>query len=114
MRAAIPAGYMPAASGSGLLFELCPDGIPTEFIEFLTGGAAQHHPHAAHAGSGHHDHDGYGDHQCLVGHMLLSAAAVDDGLLSDTVPVSSPPAETGNRLYFDASRPGYRSRGPPA
>ena len=53
LRAAIPAGYMSATAGSGLLFEFCPEGIPAEFMQIL-------------AGDSGHEH----------GHMLLSAAGV--------------------------------------
>ena len=108
LRAAIPAGYMPAVSGSGFLFEFCPEGVPAEFVEFLTGGTGQHHTHDS---SDHHDHGG---HQCPVGHMLLSAAAVDHGWQSDAVPLAPFQAETGEHAYFEASQPNYRSRGPPA
>ena len=69
LRAAIPVGYMPSAAGTGLLVELCPEYLPSGFMKSLAG----------HEG---HDHDGHeeGGHQCPVGHLLLSAAAVDDAV----------------------------------
>ena len=35
LRAVSPAGYMPAAAGTGLLFEFCPEGIPAGFMQVL-------------------------------------------------------------------------------
>ena len=46
LRALMPLGYMPAAPGSGLLFELCPDQLPPGIS--MAHGAAHHH-HGAHA-----------------------------------------------------------------
>ena len=62
MRALVPAGYMPAAAGSGLLFELCHDGMPMALMEALKGGGHAHDYHAAHA-AGHYgsDHDSSGN-----------------------------------------------------
>lgn len=75
MRALVPAGYMPAAPGSGLLFELCHDGMPPAMMAALKGGGHAHGHHAAHAAghaahaAGHHgshhddavNHGGHGD-----------------------------------------------------
>ena len=108
LRAAIPAGYMPAAAGSGLLFEFCPEGIPAEFMQILTGESGHEHGHMDHGDSGHHDH------QCPVGHMLLSAAAVDDVWQEEAAPVA-PALYTAQRYSFtNVSRTNYHSRGPPA
>ena len=69
LRAFVPAGYMPAAPGKGLLFELCHDGVPAGFLEAL--GGHGHH-------SGHGDHDGHaGGADCSIGH-ILSMAAIDE------------------------------------
>ena len=35
LRALTPDGYMPAAADSGLLFELCPEGMPAEVMQAL-------------------------------------------------------------------------------
>ena len=59
---------MPAAPGSGLLFELCHDGMPAAMMAALKGGGHAHGHHAAHA-AGHHgshhdssaNHRGHGD-----------------------------------------------------
>ena len=69
MRAFIPAGYMPAAPGKGLLFELCHDGLPAGFTQALGG----HDHHAGHGG--HDDHAAGGD--CSIGH-ILSLAFIDE------------------------------------
>ena len=72
MRAFIPAGYMPAAPGKGLLFELCHDGLPAGFMQVLGG----HGHHSGHAGHGDHDeHAGGAD--CSIGH-ILSMAVIDE------------------------------------
>ena len=69
LRAFVPAGYMPAAPGKGLLFELCHDGMPAGFMEALGG-------HGHHSGHGDHDeHSGGGD--CSMGH-ILSLAFIDE------------------------------------
>ena len=65
LRAFIPAGYMPAAPGNGLLFELCHDGLPAGFMQALGG----HGHHAGHGG--HDDHSSGGD--CSIGHILSLA-----------------------------------------
>ena len=69
LRAFVPAGYMPAAPGKGLLFELCHDGLPAGFMQALGG----HGHHAGHAG--HDDHASGGD--CSIGH-ILSLAVIDE------------------------------------
>jgi len=69
LRAFIPAGYMPAAPGKGLLFELCHDGLPVSFMAALDG----HGHHAGHGG--HEEHSAAGD--CSIGH-ILSMAFIDE------------------------------------
>ena len=109
LRALTPDGYMPGSKGSGLLFELCPSGMPPVIMRAL-------------AGEGHHHHHG-GDNnsgsvtateQCPIGHMLASAGAVDTG---------APPVIAPDVAVFDAApvvvthrstSTAYRSRAPPA
>ena len=69
LRAFVPTGYMPAAPGKGLLFELCHDGLPAGFMEALGG----HGHHADHGG--HDTHVSAGD--CSIGH-ILSLAFIDE------------------------------------
>lgn len=106
MQASIPVGYMPAAPGSGLLFELCPAGMPAGFSRSM--GHAHHHVESADEG-GQVDED-----SCPIGHLLSAVVAVDSFWLLDTLaalpihilePV--PPA-----LSRAAAQ--HRSRGPPA
>ncbi len=108
LRAVVPAGYMPAA-GSGLWFELCPEGLPAEFAALLTGETGHHH-------HGHADGENTGDdaHQCPVGHMLLSAAAVDSASQPAELALDRPPATIPIYSFTSASRNHYRSRDPPA
>ena len=109
LRAVIPAGYMPAAVGSGLWFELCPEGLPAEFAELLTGDTAHHH-------HGDADSENAGDdaHQCAVGHMLLSAAAMDSTSQAAELTLELPPATTSIYSFTSRSRTYYQSRAPPA
>ncbi|MEJ2298890.1 MAG: hypothetical protein P8X94_10400, partial [Woeseiaceae bacterium] len=79
LRALTPAGYMPGSPGSGLLFELCPAGMPAGVMQALGGG---HHHHAP-AGSTMSD-----DEQCPIGHMLSGAVAS-----ADPLPVEVPRAK---------------------
>ncbi len=109
LRAAIPAGYMPAGAGSGLLFEFCPEGIPTEFMQVLAGDSAHQHGHMDH-GEASQD-----DHHCPIGHMLTSAAAVDNAWQAETMAAAPPlTAVTPTYSYRSVSRANYYSRGPPA
>lgn len=107
LRAATPAGYMPAGAGSGLLFEFCPEGVPAEFMQLLSGHSA--HDHADHAGGGDHD-----DHSCPVGHMLLSAAAVDNDWQAEITPLATAFDILPGRVLAGTTRTHYHSRGPPA
>ncbi len=109
LRAATPLGYMPAASGSGFLFELCPGQLPAGFVLPGQSAAHEHHHH------GVEDNSSVEPDSCPIGHLLSSTATVDDTL-----------AEQGPRLQpedipsaLSVSRPtqivpAYRSRGPPA
>lgn len=104
LRAAIPAGYMPAAAGSGLLFEFCPEGISVEFMQILAG----------ETGHDHHGGDEHDDHKCPVGHMLLSAAAVDSAEQIELAPVPQALFAVTPYSFTSISPTYYRSRGPPA
>jgi hypothetical protein len=106
--AAIPAGYMPAAAGSGLLFEFCPEGVPAEFMQVLSGDEHHDHGQMGHEGM---DHD---DHHCPVGHMLLSAAAVDDHWHAEAASAAPTLASYPLYTYESALRTSYLTRGPPA
>ena len=104
-RAVIPVGYMPAAPGSGLLFELCPEGMPAGF------GGSSHHAH-------HHDPSSIDSQpepdRCPIGHMLSFAFAVGDTWQLDVVdalPVTSPMLALPERGIAATA---YRSRDPPA
>lgn len=108
LRAAIPVGFMPAAAGSGLLVVFCPDGVSAEFMQFLAGDAGADHDHMDHGNSGDTTH------QCPIGHMLLSAAATDDGSQPGDVAIAPPPTTSASYLFTSVSRIHYQSRGPPA
>lgn len=105
VRALTPLGYMPAAAGTGLLYELCPEGMPAEIMHSLSGGGHHHH---------HGDTSGAASESCPIGHMLASAIAAD--IDTPTVVVPEPvllPASSavvgGQRARFH-----HRCRSPPA
>jgi hypothetical protein len=113
LRALTPEGYMPGSRESGLLFELCPEGMPAEIMQRLSGGGGEHHHH-------HHQHGQdesssmSGTEQCPIGHMLSSAFAVDVDTAAIVLPcqpplVAAPEAKTWQRRIVE-----YRSRAPPA
>jgi len=107
MRAGIPDGYMPAAPGSGLLFELCPSGVPAELMQMLGGG--HHHHSSADDPATHFDAA-----QCPIGHMLSAAFAAGDFSeleLAAAPQVLSVTPDPSNRSRSPAIA---RSRGPPA
>lgn len=109
LRALTPDGYMPGSKGSGLLFELCPSGMPPVIMQAL-------------AGEGHHHHHGSDDNsgsvsgteQCPIGHMLASAVAVDTGAQSEIAPAVAVFNDTPAFIARRSSPPAYRSRAPPA
>ena len=109
LRAATPSGYMPAAPGTGLLFELCPGQLPAGIT--MPGSPNGHE---------HHHHNTNDDSQaepdlCQIGHLLSSSAAVDDSLSEDIALFQA----AGPAIRRFAAKPPapfspYRSRGPPA
>lgn len=110
LRALTPEGYMPASSGSGLLFELCPEGMPAEIMQALSGGGHHHHHHG---GSESGDIEA-GMIDCPIGHMLSSAVAHDADTVADLAPEPPVWAIAGARPSQARRQPTYRSRAPPA
>ena len=109
LRALTPEGYMPAAQGSGLLFELCPEGMPAEVMQVLSGGG--HHHHHGAPGSGDAA-PSTGD--CPIGHMLGSAVAHDADSVSDIAPDTPTWTIAGVRPAQGRPQRTYHSRAPPA
>lgn len=110
LRALTPEGYMPAAPGSGLLFELCPEGLSAEFVQVLSG-HAHHHGHDDTDDSG----SGAGTEQCPIGHMLGAAVATDGGPVDAADALTPASLQPANFSAPVATRPSfYRSRAPPA
>ena len=104
LRAVIPIGYMPGSLGGELLFEMCPDGMPSAMVQALGG---EHH---------HHDDGESTDasqDQCPTGHILTSVA------LSSSIDVAvEPPHELSfidlpSVVVLATTRVAYLSRGPP-
>ena len=108
LRAVVPAGYMPSSVGSGLLFELCPEGVPAEFMAMLSGSKGHDH------GDQHSEHHEAGGHDCSMGHLLLSAAAVDNSADNEVAPATPVFAIVPRYSFTSAVRTHYHSRGPPA
>lgn len=118
LRVAIPTGYMPAAGGSGLWFELCPEHVPVGFLTALNGAAEEASSHVGHAEHlqllDPQSHSAHDEHECPFGHLLSSAAAIDQ---SSDAPLNLTPL-----LYVLSSakslrlshQPLYQSRAPPA
>lgn len=109
MRAAIPAGYMPAAPGSGLLFELCPAGVPAGFMTALSGSDHHHHHDNSDASESHFDAG-----QCPIGHLLSSAVAIGDLWQFDALPELPDFIDTPVPIHISRTPANHRSRGPPA
>ena len=107
LRALTPDGYMPATAGSGLLFELCPDGLPVAVVQRLAGG-------------GHHHHHGAGgaeaaaDDRCPIGHMLTSAIAAGELAIAVLSPIVPEFIATATPAVITRGLVSYRSRAPPA
>ncbi|MDH3334383.1 MAG: DUF2946 family protein [Gammaproteobacteria bacterium] len=110
LRALTPDGYMPGSADSGLLYELCPEGMPVEIMQALAGDNQHHHHHggdseAASASS---------SEQCPIGHMLASAIAMDSTPASDMLPAAPSYNDGSVAVLFHTPAIGYRSRAPPA
>lgn len=110
LRALTPDGYMPATQGSGLLFELCPSGMPVVIMRTLAGDEHHHHH------SDHGDESGSvsSAEQCPIGHLLTSAVAVDTGATSDSAPGVVQFDDALVIVAYRASLAVYHSRAPPA
>ena len=108
LRALTPDGYMPGSAESGLLYELCPDGMPAEIMQSLAGGGHHHH----HGGSDSASVSG--TEQCPIGHMLASAVAVNSWSTPDVLPDAPVFNDVPAAMLFQASVTAYRSRAPPA
>ncbi len=107
LRALTPAGYMPGSPDSGLLYELCPSGMPAEIMRALGGGHHQHHHHEKTGGMA-------GDEQCPIGHMLAAAVAMDS-LAATALAFGAQEIEAVPFVMPTAANiTAYRSRAPPA
>lgn len=113
LRAFVPAGYMPAAPGTGLLFELCHDGMPPAIMAALDGHV---HGHATHGDDGHHAANSETDSasRCDIGHLLSLAVidAVDIIETADFPPISFAAADVP-RFHCAARTQAFSARAPP-
>lgn len=110
LRAFTPDGYMPASPGSGLLFELCPDGMPAEVMQALAGDGHNHH----HGSVGDTADSVSGTEQCPIGHMLASAVAHDADVVVEFRHVPEVPTTIPVIRITGQRHSSYRSRAPPA
>lgn len=110
LRAFIPAGYMPAAPGQGLLFELCPSSLPAGFTSALGDHEGHHAGHDVH--DAHDEHEA--DNDCSLGH-ILSFAFIDAAVASDVelAPSAGTIAFAALELILPARVHAYAARGPP-
>lgn len=109
LRLIMPAGYMPAPAGSGLLFELCPEGLPVAVISAISGGGHHHHH-----GGDDDSKSGSTNDQCPIGHMLSATIAFDDADALQWLPAPESFQAVSVRSVRRATRTQYFSRGPPA
>ncbi len=108
LRLITPAGYMPASAGSGLLFELCPDGLPVALIHAIAGGENHHHH-----GNGDDSTSESAIDQCPIGHMFSSSMVIDDIAALQWLPAPTSIHIVSVRSLRLANRTQYLSRGPP-
>ncbi len=118
VRASIPEGFMPAAPGTGLLYELCPSAVPGEVMQTLArwGGKGQHahHTHHGHSDAAAPDHASHDSDQCQIGHLLASAVVVDTTPDVESLPSSPEFVHPPVFVYARTLRTATSSRGPPA
>ena len=110
LRLITPAGYMPASAGSGLLFELCPDGLPVAVLSAISGTGHHHHHHA----DGDDSAAESANDPCPLGHMLSASIAFDDAFDLKWLPARASLQIVFVRLLRRAHFTPYLSRGPPA
>lgn len=105
LRAIVPIGYMPGSLESGLLFELCPDGMPAAMMQALGG----HHHH----GGGDSEAMSLSFEKCAMGHLFASAAISSTDVVAPELP--EPPAylPIPPLLLIAAAPAPYSSRAPP-
>lgn len=111
LRAAMPLGYMPAAAGTGLLFELCPDRLPANVT--LAGTPASGHHHHSESDSG--SQPAAEVDTCQIGHLLMSAAAIDNTAPElAAVLQPAPTIQLKTAVRWLVTHGDYWSRAPPA
>ena len=109
LRALTPDGYMPGSKGSGLMYELCPSGMPAEIMLALSGGG--HHHHGDH---GDDSNPVSGTEQCPIGHMLGTAVAADTSEPTEFLPAAPGFDDATVIAILQVRHFAYRSRAPPA
>jgi len=105
LRAIIPVGYMPGSLQSGLLFELCPEGLPAELIQSLSGG---HQHHMADDAESAHSFEA-----CAIGHLAVTAATASFADFLTEPPVQTEATAVAAILFRTAPVRAYSSRAPP-
>ncbi len=105
VRALTPLGYMPASAGNGLLYELCPEGMPAEIMRALSGGGHHHH---------HGDELSASSESCPIGHMLASAMAVHLDSPAIAIPNPALPEPLPRARASFRAPSATRCRSPPA
>lgn len=110
LRALTPDGYMPGSGDSGLLYELCPSGIPAEIMQALAGDGHHHRGHH----SGKDSSSVSGTEQCPIGHMLASAVAVDTTITPEFLLAAPKYDDVTVFVFRRIQGAAYRSRAPPA
>jgi len=105
LRAVMPVGYMVGTLGGDLLFELCPEGMPSAMVQAL--GGEHHH------GSSDDEASAVSIEQCPMGHLLMPVAFNASTSLS-LVPQHTPAIIDFPRLVaIVATTSAYLSRAPP-
>ena len=106
LRAIIPVGYMPGSLGGELLFEMCPEGMPTAMVQAL--GGKHHH------GGGDDEAATPGLEQCPMGHLLTPAAATNSSTTAALEPPYRPVFLEAPRFVALIATPiAYFPRAPP-
>jgi hypothetical protein len=106
LRAIIPVGYMPGSLGGELLFEMCPEGMPSAMVQAL--GGKHHH------GGGDDEAATPGLEQCPMGHLLTPAAATNSSTTAALAPPHRPVFLDVPRFVAVVATPiAYFSRAPP-
>jgi hypothetical protein len=119
LQSLFPSGYMPGSLSGGWLAVICPEGLPTAFVQQLAGEGGHQHHHSSHSGEGDDASASHHGSDSPVGSCQLGSALDQPGDLAQNPsvpgsvdPVASVSPHAAIRLT-NSTTLSPPSRGPP-